>query len=95
MLELFPGAPRLFTSELGRDVDAGAPNLDDVREEAGRLETKEVSAVLNTMSSDHLQYHMTNMNVVSPSASRLFSTSCEMSNAGVSRGWAKYIHGLV
>lgn len=52
---LFPVAPRLFITELGRDVDEGAPNLDEAREEVGKLETKEVSAVLKTMSSDHLQ----------------------------------------
>ena len=72
---LFPVAPRLFIPELGRDVDAGALNLDDVRDEVGKLETKEVSAVLKTMSLGRLRYCMTNMKVVSPSASRLFSAS--------------------
>ena len=52
MLVLFPTPPRLFIPELGREVDVGAPNLDDVREEVGRLETNEVSVVLESVSSD-------------------------------------------
>lgn len=55
VLVLFPMAPRLFMPELGRDVDVGAPNFDDVREEVGKLETNEVSAVLKTMSSNRVQ----------------------------------------
>ena len=52
VLVLFPTPPRLFIPELGREVDVGAPNLDDVREEVGRLETNEVSVVLESVSSD-------------------------------------------
>ena len=47
---LFPVTPRLSIPELGRDVDLGALNLDEARDEVGRLETKEVSAVLKYMS---------------------------------------------
>lgn len=50
VLVLFPMTPRFFIPELGRDVDMGALNLDDARDEVGRLETKEVSAVLKYMS---------------------------------------------
>lgn len=54
ILVLFPVTPRLFILELGRDVDGGALNLDDARDEVGKLETNEVSAVLENMSTDHL-----------------------------------------
>lgn len=52
LLVVFPTPPRLFIPELGREVDVGAPNLDDVREEVGRLETNEVSVVLESVSSN-------------------------------------------
>lgn len=52
VLALFPIAPRLFMTELDLDVDAGAPNLDDVREEVGKLEINEASPVLIAMSLD-------------------------------------------
>lgn len=52
VLVVFPMPPRLFIPELGRDADVGAPNLDDIREEVGRLETNEVSVVLESVSSD-------------------------------------------
>lgn len=38
--------PRLLKPELDRDVDVGAVNFDEAREEFGRLDTYEVSAVL-------------------------------------------------
>ena len=34
-----PPTPRLFRPELGRDVDVGALNFDEAREEVGRVET--------------------------------------------------------
>jgi hypothetical protein len=52
VLVLPPTPPRLFVAEPGRDVDLVAPNFDDVREEVGKLETNEVSAVLTLISSD-------------------------------------------
>lgn len=54
VLVLPPTPPRFFAAELGRDVDVVAPNLADVREEVGKLETNEVSAVLSPISSEFL-----------------------------------------